>query len=255
MIAYHGADPAFDLTGKVAIVTGGAAGIGFATAEFLAKKGVKLVLADLNPKADSVAKQLGSEHIGISGDICSAEYRQKVLDEAVGAFGGVDILVNSAGIVALDKAETLSEEMWDKTMNVNLKASFLMAQAFGKQLIGSSKPGIIVNIASQAGVIALDKHVAYCASKGAIIAMTKVMAMEWGKYDIRVNAVSPTVVLTELGHKAWDGPAGDALKKEMPSERFAEPDEVAGVIAFLCSGAAAMITGHNLVVDGGYTIK
>jgi len=255
MISYHGADPAFSLSGKTAIITGGAAGIGFATAEFLKKKDVNLVLADLNPQADEIAKSLGAKHIGIPGNICSAEYRKAVIAQAVKAFGGVDILINSAGIVALDKAEALSEDMWDKTMNVNLKASFMMAQAFGKYLIDERRAGSIVNIASQAGVIALDKHVAYCASKGAIIAITKVMAMEWGKHDIRVNAVSPTVVLTELGHKAWDGPAGDALKKEMPSERFAEPDEVAGVIAFLCSDAAAMITGHNLVVDGGYTIK
>ena len=105
------------------------------------------------------------------------------------------------------------------------------------------------------GVIALDKHVAYCAAKGGIIAMTKVMAMEWGKYGIRVNAVAPTVVLTALGHKAWDGPVGDAFKKEMPSERFAEPEEIAVVIGFLCSKAAAMVTGHNLLIDGGYTIK
>lgn len=103
--------------------------------------------------------------------------------------------------------------------------------------------------------MALNKHVAYCAAKGGIMAMTKVMALEWGKYGIRVNAVAPTVVLTELGHKAWDGPAGEAFKKEIPSERFAEPDEVAGVIAFLCSNAAGMITGHNLLIDGGYTIK
>lgn len=255
MITYYGADPSYNLDDKVAIVTGGAAGIGYATAEFLAKKGVKVALADINPKADEIAKGLGTEHIGISGDICSKEYRQKVLEATEAAFGKIDILVNSAGIVALDKAETLSEDMWDRTMNINLKASFMMAQAFGKHMIDGKKPGVIVNIASQAGVVALDKHVAYCASKGAIIAMTKVMAMEWGKYDIRVNAVSPTVVLTELGHKAWDGPAGDALKLEMPSGRFAEPDEVASIIAFLCSGGAAMITGHNLIVDGGYTIK
>ena len=131
----------------------------------------------------------------------------------------------------------------------------MMAQLLGKYFIDNHVNGSIVNIASQAGVIALDKHVAYCAAKGGIIAMTKVMALEWGKYGIRVNAVAPTVVLTELGHKAWDGPAGDAFKKEMPSERFAEPDEVAGVIAFLCSNAAGMITGHNLLIDGGYTIK
>ena len=140
-------------------------------------------------------------------------------------------------------------------MNVNLKASFMMAQMMGRYFIDKEVDGCIVNMASQAGVIALDRHVAYCASKGAIIAMTKVMAYEWGRYGIRVNAVSPTVVLTELGHKAWDGPAGDAFKREMPSERFAEPDEIAGVIGFLCSGAAAMITGHNLLIDGGYTIK
>lgn len=85
--------------------------------------------------------------------------------------------------------------------------------------------------------------------------MTQVLAMEWGKYGIRVNCVSPTVVLTELGHKAWDGPSGEALKKEMPSERFAEPDEIAAGIAFLCSRGAGMITGHNLVIDGGFTIK
>jgi NAD(P)-dependent dehydrogenase (short-subunit alcohol dehydrogenase family) len=108
---------------------------------------------------------------------------------------------------------------------------------------------------SQAGVVALEGHVAYCASKGGLIAMTKVLALEWGKYGIRVNAVSPTVVLTELGKIAWGGEAGAELKKQMPSERFAEPDEIAAVIAFLCSGNAAMITGHNLLIDGGYTIK
>ena len=128
----------------------------------------------------------------------------------------------------------------------------------GKQYVYFIKnkiAGSIVNMASQAGVIALDRHVAYCASKGAIIAMTKVLAYEWGTYGIRVNAVSPTVVLTALGHKAWDGEVGEAFKQEMPSKRFAEPEEIAGVIAFLCSKSARMITGHNLLVDGGYTIK
>jgi len=163
--------------------------------------------------------------------------------------------VNSAGIVALEKAESISEDFWNRTININLTASFMMAQAFGSYLIGNKIPGTIVNIASQAGSIALDKHVAYCASKGGIIAMTKVLALEWGKHGIRVNCVSPTVVLTELGHKAWDGPVGDAFKKEIPAERFAEPDEIAGIISFLCSDAAAMITGHDLLVDGGYTIK
>ncbi|MCL1993568.1 MAG: D-threitol dehydrogenase [Spirochaetes bacterium] len=255
MISYKGADLDFSLEGQTAIITGGAAGIGYATAEFFAKKGVNLVLADLNADVDKTAKKLGAKNIGVQGNVCDAAYRKSVLDAGLKAFGKIDILINSAGVVALEKAESISEDFWNRTIDINLTASFMMAQVFGAYLINNKLPGSIVNIASQAGTIALDKHVAYCASKAGIISMTQVLAFEWGKHDIRVNCVSPTVVLTELGKKAWDGPVGDAFKKEMPSERFAEPDEIAGVIAFLCSNTAAMITGHNLLVDGGYTIK
>lgn len=255
MLKYYGADPEFSLEGKTAVITGGAAGIGYETARFFAKKGVNLILADLNPKVDEIAKELAPGAVGLAGDVTDGVYRQSVVDQGVKAFGQIDILVNCAGIVALDQAELISEADWDRTMSINLKASFMMAQLLGKYFIDHKVNGSIVNLASQAGVIALERHVAYCAAKGGIIAMTKVMALEWGKYGIRVNAVAPTVVLTELGHKAWDGPEGEAFKKEMPSERFAEPDEVAGVIAFLCSNAAGMITGHDLLIDGGYTIK
>lgn len=255
MLKYSGADLEFSLKGQTAIITGGAAGIGYATASFFSKKGVNCVLADLNPDVNEIAGKLGPNCIGVAGDITNAEYRGSVIDKAVATFGTIDILVNCAGIVALDNAETIGETQWEKTISINLSASFKMAQAVGKYMIDNGKTGSIVNMASQAGVIALDKHVAYAASKGGIIAMTKVMAFEWGKYGIRVNAVSPTVVLTDLGKKAWSGPVGDAFKKEMPSERFAETDEIAGTITFLCSGAAGMITGHNLLIDGGYTIK
>ena len=232
----------FGLAGKTAIITGGAAGIGNMTAEYLLKQGVNVVLADMNPGVNDIAKEMGEDKaIGVAGNVCDAEYRASVIDKAVKTFGQVDILVNAKD--------------WNRTIDINLSASFFMAQAVGKYMIDNKISGSIVNIASQAGVIALDKHVAYCAAKGGIIAMTKVMAMEWGKYGIRVNAVAPTVVLTALGHKAWDGPVGDAFKKEMPSERFAEPEEIAVVIGFLCSKAAAMVTGHNLLIDGGYTIK
>ena len=255
MIPYKGADTNFFLEGKTAIITGGAAGIGFATAEFFSKKGLNLVLADLNPNVDAMAKKLGPKNIGVQGDVCDSGYRKSVIDAGIKAFGKIDILVNSAGIAALEKAEIISEDFWDRTIAINLKASFMMAQVFGAYLIENKLNGSIVNIASQAGVIALDRHVAYCASKGGIISMTKVLALEWGKHGIRVNCISPTVVLTELGHQAWDGPVGDAFKKEIPAGRFAEPDEIAGIIAFLCSDAAAMITGHNLLIDGGYTVK
>jgi len=255
MITYKGVDKNYSLEGKTAIITGGASGIGYATAKFLTKKGVNLVLADLNQDADKAAKKLGVQNIGVPGDVCESAYRKNVIEAGVKAFGKVDILVNSAGVTALEKAELISEDYWSRTININLTAGFMMAQAFGAYLIEEKLPGCIINIASKAGVIALDRHVAYCASKGGIISMTQVLALEWGKYNIRVNCVSPTVVLTESGHQTWDGPAGDALKKEIPAERFAEPDEIAGIIAFLCSDTAAMITGHNLLIDGGYTIK
>ena len=255
MLPYDGVDLDYSLQGKTAIITGGAAGIGHATAEFFHKKGVNVVLADLNSKLDEVAKEIGENTIGVVGNVCDVDYPTKVISEAVAAFGKVDILVNCAGIVALDNAETISADAWNRTININLSACFFMAQAVGKYMIDNHVNGSIVNMASQAGVIALDKHVAYCAAKGGIIAMTKVMAKEWGTYGIRVNAVAPTVVLTALGHKAWDGPVGDAFKKTIPAERFAEPEEIASVIAFLCSKGAGMITGHNLLVEGGLTIQ
>ena len=164
------------------------------------------------------------------------------------------ILVNCAGVVFLDDAENLSDEYWDTTIAVNLKAPFVLSQLTARQMI-KQKSGCIINIASQAGFIALDKHIAYTASKAAIIGITKVMAAEWAEYGIRVNAISPTVILTELGKKAWAGAVGDAMKKKIPAGRFGYPEEVAACAVFLASDAAGMITGSNLVIDGGYTIQ
>ena len=185
----------YGLTGKTAIITGGAAGIGNMTAEYFLKQGANVVLADMNAGVGDIAKEMGGEKaIGVAGNVCDANYRASVIDEAVKAFGQVDILVNCAGIVALESAELIDEKDWNRTIDINLSASFFMAQAVGKYMIDHKVSGSIVNIASQAGVIALDKHVAYCAAKGGIIAMTKVLAMEWGKYGIRVNAVAPTAI-------------------------------------------------------------
>ena len=254
MIAYKKVDSGYSLEGKTALITGGAAGIGHAVAQFFAEKGVSVALVDLNPDVNDVAKKLSPDAIGIVTNVTKTDDVQNAVDKTVQAFGKIDILVNCAGIVRLEAAEDISMDDWNSTIAVNLTASFIVAQIVGRQMI-KQEGGAIVNIASQAGIIALDKHVAYCASKGGIIAMTKVLAMEWAKYGVRVNAISPTVVLTELGHQAWDGPKGEAMKKEIPAGRFAEPDEIAGCVAFLCSQAAAMITGENMLIDGGYTIK
>jgi NAD(P)-dependent dehydrogenase (short-subunit alcohol dehydrogenase family) len=129
-----------------------------------------------------------------------------------------------------------------------------MAQSVGRHMIEAGG-GKIINMASQAGLVALDNHVAYCASKAGVISVTKNLAFEWGQYNINVNSISPTVILTELGKKAWAGEVGEAMKKLIPAGRFGYPEEVAAVALFLASDAANLITGENIVIDGGYTIK
>jgi len=250
-------DISFSLKGKVALITGGARGIGKAIAVLFAKNGARIVLVDLDPVVESVAQEistLGDKSIAAVADITRKDEVEKAVAVALREFGTIDILVNNAGVAYLDDAENLSEEYWDKTMAVNLKAPFLLAQAVGRVMI-QKKRGKIINIASQAGVIALDKHVAYCASKAGLIGMTKVLALEWAEFGINVNAIAPTVILTELGKKAWAGEVGEAMKKKIPLRRFGYPEEVAAAALYLASPASDLVTGETLVIDGGYTIQ
>jgi len=168
--------------------------------------------------------------------------------------GRIDVLVNNAGIARLDLAIDAKETDWDATMTVNLKAPFFLAQAVAG-VMKAQGGGRIVNLASQASVIALERHAAYCASKAALVSMTQVLAVEWADWGITVDAVSPTVVETELGKKAWAGEVGEAMKRKIPVRRFAQPLEIAAAIAYLASPLAAMVTGANLVVDGGYSVQ
>lgn len=254
---YTGFDKNFGLDGKVAMVTGAAQGIGEAIALLYAEKGADLVLVDLQQSVtntEAAVKSLGRQAVSVAVDLTTSAGVTQAVDAAITTFGRVDILVNSAGVVFLNDAEDLSEADWDKTMAVNLKAPFMLSQAVGRHMINAGK-GNIVNLASQAGLVALDNHIAYCASKAAIISMTKNLAMEWGQFNINVNAISPTVILTELGKKAWAGEVGEAMKKKIPAGRFGFPEEVAAVALFLASDAAGLITGENIVIDGGYTIQ
>ena len=245
----------FSLSGKTAVVTGGASGIGAAIAAGYAAKGARVAILDLSPDAATArARQLGDGHAAFVCDVSSAES----VGAAVGAvrerFGRIDILVNSAGVVMLAPAEDLELAAWEKTIAINLTGTFLMCQKVGAVMLEQGY-GRVVNLASQAASVALTDHVAYCASKFGVVGLTKVLASEWAGRGVTANTISPTVVLTDLGRKAWEGEKGDRLKTQIPTGRFAYPDEIAAAAVFLASDAAAMINGADLLVDGGYTIR
>ena len=247
-------DLAFPLQDKVALVTGGGSGIGAAIASALAPR-VRGRRSSTSTTTAQMPKPPQSERIPwVPLRRLGSRVRHDDRRRTSPSFGRIDILVNSAGIVMLAPAEELSVEAWDKTIDINLKGTFLVCQAVGRHMLDAGG-GAIINMASQAATVAFDQHVAYCASKFGVVGVSKVLAAEWGGRGVRVNTISPTVVLTELGRKAWDGPRGDALKELIPMGRFAYPNEIAAAAVFLASDAAGMITGADLLIDGGYTIK
>lgn len=253
---FNGFDNNFMLTGKNAFITGAASGIGLEIAKLFANKGANIIAFDLKHSEElkrHVQKQ-GVDYLELTADITDGRQAQSAVDKACAKLRKIDILINSAGVGLIEKAENMTEDMWDLTMNVNIRGLFFLTQKIGRTMIANGG-GKIISIASQAGIVALDKHAAYGVSKAGIIYMTKQLGYEWGKYHIQTNAISPTIVLTPLGKKIWENEEGDAFKKEIPSGRFAYPEEIAACALFLASSGADMINGENLVIDGGYTIK
>lgn len=239
--------------GRTAVVTGAASGIGYTVAHHLALRGARVVGVDVSDRVGALMTALpGKGHHGIVRDLTAPEAATEVITETVRVAGAPHILVNSAGIALLDSALDVPASRWQATLDINLSASFYMAQAAGRVMTEAGY-GRIINLASQAAVIGLDQHAAYCASKAAIIGLTHVLSLEWAPSGVTVNAVSPTVVETPLGKKAWAGEKGEKAKREIPVGRFAQPEEVAALIAYLASDVAAMITGTNVLIDGGFT--
>ena len=244
-----------DLGGSVALVTGGASGIGLAIATLYASFGARVAIVDRNQEAAAeAAAQIGRGAEAYSCDVTSSVSVREAVQAVLTAAGQIDILVNSAGVALLAPAAGLSDDAWQTTLAVNLTGTYLMCREVGAAMLERGR-GKVINLASQAATVALPDHVAYCASKFGVIGMTRVLALEWGGRGVTANTISPTVVLTPLGISAWDNPKGMAHMAEIPVGRFAMPEEIAATAAFLASGAADMINGADLVVDGGFTIR
>ncbi|MDX0627076.1 D-threitol dehydrogenase [Sinorhizobium medicae] len=246
-------DDLLDFAGKTVVITGAATGIGRAVAEAFAAKNARVALLDRDAAVSRVAASLGSGHIAHVVDVTDERGVGQVVEAVTQAFGRIDILINNAGIGPLAPAESYATADWDRTLTVNLKGAFLMARAVAPGML-ERRSGRIVNMASQAAIIGIEGHVAYCASKAGIVGMTNCMALEWGPRGVTVNALSPTVVETELGLSGWAGEKGERARAAIPTRRFAKPWEIAASVLYLASGAAAMVNGANLKIDGGYTI-
>jgi len=248
-------DTTMSLEGNVAVITGAASGIGSAIADMFAARGARVAVLDmLDDKASDKAAELGGGAASFAVNVTDSASVNDAVAKAHDHFGQIDVLVNSAGVVALAPAEEVTDSDWDKQISVNLTGTFNVARAVGTIMLAQGS-GKIINLASQAGSIALDQHVAYCASKWGVIGLTKVLASEWAGRGVTVNSISPTVVLTELGKKAWAGEKGEAMKKLIPTGRFALPEEIAASALFLASPMSDMINGADLIIDGGYTIQ
>ena len=243
----------FGIKGKIAVVTGASAGIGLAITELMIQLGATVVMVDKDPQVVVQAEKMTGDGFGIAADLSDIAAIPALIEQVIGRYGRIDILVNNAGIGILEAASEVKKESWDATLLVNLTAPYFLSQAAGKYMI-AQQYGRIVNIASQASVIALENHAAYCTSKAGLVIASKVLAAEWGQFGITVNTISPTVVETELGKRYWQGERAVAMTAKIPAGRFAMPDEIAGAVAYLVSDKAGMITGENLIVDGGYTI-
>ncbi|HTM78119.1 MAG TPA: 3-oxoacyl-ACP reductase family protein [Devosia sp.] len=253
--------PSFDLTGKTALVTGAARGLGRAIALALANAGadVALGLRDGASGAELVSEiaALGRSALPIQMDVTDLAQSYSAIEQVIAHFGALDILVNNVGGGTQGPIEDFTEAEFDDTIALNVKSSFFVAQYVARKMIERGHGGNIINMSSQAGFIALPGEAIYCLSKAAVAHMTKCMAVEWGKYAITVNAVAPTFIETDgtaeaLGDAAFKA---DVIERIAALHRIGQPREVSGAVVFLASPAASLITGQTLMIDGGWTAR
>ena len=252
--------PRFDVEGQVALVTGAARGLGRAIALALAEAGADVALGLRQVGNDGGLAQeivaLGSRALPLQMEMTDLQQIRRAVEDTERHFGKLDILVNNAGIAPDNLAEDVTEEDFDRTLAINLKGTFFASQAAGRIMI-RQKRGCIINMGSQAGFAALPTESVYCMTKAGISHLTKCLAVEWGKYNINVNAVAPTFIHTPGTEPALSDPEfrAEVIQNIAALHRIGEPIEVAGAVVFLASPAASLITGHTLLIDGGWTAR
>jgi 2-deoxy-D-gluconate 3-dehydrogenase len=258
------------LTGRVALVTGSQRGIGASIVRRLHRDGAAVVVTWYSPNgsedADSLISELrtidGDRVHGVELDVKDGSSIDSALASTLSRFDRVDILVNNAGINTPMPSLEVEEALWDDIVDTNLKGTFLCAQRVGRVMVeqGSDDVGhppySIVNIASQIGLVALPRRAAYCSAKAGVINLTRVLAVEWAEHGIRVNAVAPTVIVTDFTSELLEQPEyRNELLPKIPLGFMGEPEDVAAGVAYLCSPDARLVTGHTLVIDGGWTAQ
>ena len=247
----------FDLSGEVALVTGGARGIGHAIAKVLARAGARVVIVDIAASGANAAATLAEAGLDVHFqrvDVTESSAVEALLDRVQAEHGRLDILVNNAGTSARIPAECYPDDELDRMIDLNLKGVFYLMRGAAKRWIQRGTKGRILNLASFAGLVADPLSAPYAATKGAVVQLTRTCAVEWAPHGIRVNAIGPGYVRTEMTARTLDMPeTGAAIRARTPLGRAAAPEEIASAALFLVSAASSYVTGHILMVDGGWT--
>ncbi|MBL0141171.1 MAG: glucose 1-dehydrogenase [Betaproteobacteria bacterium] len=252
-------DPLFDISGKVALVTGASSGLGENFARALAARGAVVVAAArradrLDNLVSAILSEGGTAH-AVSLDVTDPASVEAAVRQATDLAGSIDILVNNAGIADTKVSIELTQADWRRVLDTNLDGAWRMAQAVAKSMIAAKRPGSIVNIASILGLRQATHLLAYAAAKAALVQVTKSLALEWARYGIRVNAIAPGYVVTEMNRDYFQSESGLAVGKRIPQRRIGAPRDLEGALLLLASGAGAYMTGSIVVVDGGHLVN